>query len=151
MSQIWHLNYMLMTSYQEEKIQMSERKLYDWKGLCVLTEHFLTTLSLLFIWFLAFEKQTKTKKQTEELGEPLTFVFDFQPLGMNWKQNKSCCREVCQMCRLSMMLLFIIFFWLIFSWDWKRSLPTFWGTCLQSAYYFPINLFAPHGKKIQAV
>lgn len=50
----------------------------------MLTEHFLTTIPSFFLsFFLAHEKQNKTQKQNEELGEPLTFVFDFQPLGMN--------------------------------------------------------------------
>lgn len=89
MSQIWHLNYMLMTSYQEEKLQMSERKIYDWKGLCMLTELFLTTVPSFFLSFLlAYETQNKTQKQNEELGEPLTFEFDFSAPGHELKTKQ---------------------------------------------------------------
>lgn len=66
MSQIWHLNYMLMTSYEGEKLQMSEEKIYDWKVLCMLTEHFLKTIPFLFVFFftvLEFKKKKKVKEK----------------------------------------------------------------------------------------
>lgn len=60
MSQIWHLNYMLMTSYWEEKLQMSARKIYDWKALCMLTECFSTTsLSFCLLFFKKADWRTR--------------------------------------------------------------------------------------------
>lgn len=50
MAQIWHLNYMLMTSDQEEKLQRSEGKIPDRAGLCVLTDTCWQLFPLSF-WF----------------------------------------------------------------------------------------------------